>query len=65
MVDRVSGFRRLASLLEPDNRVVIIEPKGRDPQLDRAVREALKLLEQSPSKRAPRPAPIDRASKKP
>ena len=38
--------------------------KGRDPQLDRAVQEALKLLEQNPNKRVPRPAPIDRASKK-
>jgi tricorn protease len=38
--------------------------KARDAQLDRAVREALKLLDQSPSRRAPRPAPIDRASKK-
>jgi hypothetical protein len=39
--------------------------KGRDPQLDRAVQEALKLLEQAPNKRVPRPAPIDRASKEP
>ena len=37
--------------------------KGRDPQLERAVQEALKLLEQNPVKRVPRPAPIDRASK--
>jgi tricorn protease len=37
---------------------------GHDPQLERAVREALKLLEQNPVKHAPRPAPIDRASKK-
>jgi tricorn protease len=36
--------------------------KGRDPQLERAVREALKLLEQNPFKRVPRPAPINRAS---
>ena len=35
---------------------------GRDPQLERAVQEALKLLEQSPVKRVPRPAPIDRVS---
>ena len=39
--------------------------KGRDPQLDRAVQEAMKLLNQGGTKRVPRPAPIDRASKKP
>jgi tricorn protease len=37
--------------------------KGHDPQLERAVQEALKLLEHSPWRRAPRPAPIDRVSK--
>jgi tricorn protease len=37
--------------------------KGRDPQLERAVKEALKLLEQNPAPRVPRPAPIDRVSK--
>jgi len=37
--------------------------KGHDPQLERAVKEALKLLEQNPWKRTPRPAPIDRVSK--
>jgi tricorn protease len=37
--------------------------KGHDPQLERAVQEALKLLEQSPWRRTPRPAPIDRVSK--
>ena len=37
--------------------------KGRDPQLERAVQEALKLLEQNPTHRVPRPAPIDRTSK--
>jgi tricorn protease len=37
--------------------------KGRDPQLERAVEEALKLLEQNPVQRVPRPAPIDRVSK--
>jgi tricorn protease len=36
--------------------------KGRDPQLERAVQEAMKLLEQNPPKRVPRPAPIDRVS---
>ncbi|MEP6491346.1 MAG: PDZ domain-containing protein [bacterium] len=35
--------------------------KGHDPQLERAVKEALKLLEQSPVKRVPRPAAIDRS----
>jgi tricorn protease len=35
---------------------------GRDPQLARAVQEALKLLEQHPSRRVPRPAPIKRVS---
>jgi tricorn protease len=38
--------------------------KGHDPQLERAVHEALKLLDQSPVKRVARPAPIDRTSKK-
>lgn len=33
---------------------------GRDPQLERAVQEAMKLLEQSPVKRVPRPAPAKR-----
>lgn len=36
---------------------------GHDPQLERAVKEALRLLEQNPVKRVARPAPIDRASK--
>ncbi len=36
---------------------------GHDPQLERAVQEALKLIEQNPMKRVPRPAPIDRVSK--
>jgi tricorn protease len=39
--------------------------KGHDPQLERAVQEALKLLEQQPVKKVGRPAPIDRASRKP
>jgi tricorn protease len=39
--------------------------KGRDPQIERAVQEALKLLEQKPVPRVPRPAPINRVSKKP
>jgi tricorn protease len=37
--------------------------KGSDPQLERAVQEAMKLLQQNPVKRVPRPAPIDRVSK--
>jgi tricorn protease len=37
---------------------------GHDPQLERAVKEAMALLAQSPSHRVARPAPIDRASKK-
>jgi tricorn protease len=36
--------------------------KGHDPQLERAVQEAMKLLEQNPTKRVPRPAPINRVS---
>jgi len=36
--------------------------QGRDPQLERAVQEAMKLLEQNPVKRVPRPAPINRVS---
>ncbi|HEX5702596.1 MAG TPA: PDZ domain-containing protein [Pyrinomonadaceae bacterium] len=39
--------------------------KGHDPQLERAVQEAMKLLEQSPVKRVPRPAPINRVSRRP
>ena len=38
--------------------------KGHDPQLERALQEALKLIEQNPNKRVPRPASIDRVSKK-
>jgi tricorn protease len=36
---------------------------GHDPQLERAVQEAMKLLEQNPVRKVPRPAPIDRISK--
>ena len=39
--------------------------RGRDLQLERAVQEAMKLLQQNPVKRVPRPAPIDRATKAP
>jgi tricorn protease len=39
--------------------------KGRDPQLERAVAEAMKLLEKNPVPRLPRPAPIDRVTRKP
>jgi tricorn protease len=38
--------------------------KGHDPQLERAVAEAMRLLEQAPVKRLPRPDPIDRTTKK-
>ena len=54
--------------IAPDIEVEYSAPeviKGRDPQLERAVQEAMKLLEQNPFKRVPRPAPIDRASRKP
>jgi len=37
--------------------------KGHDPQLERAVQEGMKLLEQNSVHKAPRPAPIDRISK--
>lgn len=37
--------------------------RGHDPQLERAVKEALRLLEQSPVRRVARPAPIDRTAK--
>ncbi|HVS59087.1 MAG TPA: PDZ domain-containing protein, partial [Gemmatimonadaceae bacterium] len=37
---------------------------GHDPQLERAVQEAMRLLQQNPVRRVPRPAPIDRASNK-
>jgi tricorn protease len=37
---------------------------GHDSQLERAVAEGMKLIEQAPFKRVPRPAPIDRTSKK-
>jgi len=39
--------------------------KGHDPQLERAVAEAMRLLEKNPVPRVPRPAPIDRVTKKP
>ena len=38
--------------------------QGKDPQLERSVEEALRLLEQDTFKHTPRPAPIDRVSKK-
>ncbi|MGH7678143.1 MAG: S41 family peptidase [Gemmatimonadaceae bacterium] len=37
--------------------------KGRDPQLERAVQEAMKLLQQHPIRQMGRPTPIDRVSK--
>jgi tricorn protease len=36
---------------------------GHDPQLERAVQEALKLLDEHPAARVGRPAPIDRVGK--
>jgi tricorn protease len=36
---------------------------GHDPQLERAVQEAMRLLQQNPRKKVPRPLPIDRVSK--
>lgn len=36
--------------------------KGHDPQLERAVQEGLRLLDQNPVRRVPRPAPINRVS---
>ena len=50
----------------PDIEVEYSAPeviKGHDPQLERAVQEALKLLEQNPVRRVARPAPINRAAK--
>lgn len=38
--------------------------KGQDPQLERAVEEAMRMLKENPVKHTPRPAPIDRVSKK-
>ena len=38
--------------------------KGHDPQLERAVQEAMRLLQQNPVRRVARPAPLDRVSKK-
>jgi tricorn protease len=52
--------------VSPDIEVEYSAPeviKGRDPQLERGVQEALKLLEQNPVRRVPRPRPIDRVSK--
>jgi tricorn protease len=37
--------------------------KGRDPQLERAVQEAMKLLEKNPVRHVTRPPPINRVSK--
>jgi tricorn protease len=37
--------------------------KGHDPQLERAVQEGLKLLQEHPMRRVPRPGPIDRTSR--
>ena len=37
---------------------------GHDPQLERAVAEAMRLLKEHPADRMPRPGPIDRTSKR-
>lgn len=39
--------------------------KGRDPQLERAVQEAMKALDRDALKKLPRPQPIDRTTKRP
>ena len=47
----------------PDIEVEILPADvaaGRDPQLERAVEECLRLLEANPVQSAPRPTPIDR-----
>jgi len=52
--------------VEPDIRVEQTPAQviqGHDPQLERAVAEAMKLLEKNPVRRMPRPASIDRVSK--
>lgn len=48
--------------IEVENTPIL---NGKDAQLERAVAEAMKLLETNRVKRLPRPAPIDRTSKKP
>lgn len=53
--------------VSPDVEVEMIPSQviqGHDPQLEKAVQEALRLLEENPVKRTPRPKPIDRVSKK-
>jgi tricorn protease len=50
----------------PDIEVAYTGPEisqGRDPQLECAVQEALRLLEQSAPRAVPRPAPINRVRK--
>jgi tricorn protease len=49
----------------PDIEVDDASIVGHDPQLERAVAEAMKLLDKNPLRLLPRPAPIDRVSKKP
>lgn len=54
--------------VSPDIKVKILPTDfgaGRDPQIERGVAEAMKLLETNTLKRLPRPASIDRTSKKP
>jgi len=64
----VKGEWRVENEGVPPDIDVEMTPKlviqGQDPQLERAVEEALKLLEKNPVKHTPRPASIDRVSKK-
>ena len=64
----VKGEWRVENEGVPPDIEVEMTPKlviqGKDPQLERAVEEALKLLEKNPVKHTPRPASIDRVSKK-
>ena len=64
----VAGEWRVENEGVPPDIEVEMTPKlviqGQDPQLERAVEEALKLLEKNPVKHTPRPASIDRVSKK-
>lgn len=48
--------------IEVENTPTVVT-KGNDPQLERAVAEAMKLLEKNPVKSLPRPPSIDRVSK--
>jgi tricorn protease len=64
----VEGEWRVENEGVPPDIEVEMTPKlviqGQDPQLERAVEEALRLLEENPVKHTPRPVSIDRVSKK-